>query len=236
MKVLRRLIISVLLAAVALTQPALAQEQEVVLKKVAVFPFAVASREPLEALGDKVQEEIEDRLKTDGFSTVPQEDVKRELANLKEPLNDALAQEIGRKLGADMAIYGTLVKVGEALSLEGRLLDITGQAAPATVKLQATGLQALTGLSRQMAQELSLRILGKVRIAHIVVKGNRRIEKDAILGVMQTREGEMANAAHLREDLKAIYKMGYFTDVKLDISDTPEGKVLTVLVKEKPSH
>lgn len=235
MKVLRRLIISVLLAAVALTQPALAQEQEVVLKKVAVFPFAVASREPLEALGDKVQEEIEDRLKTDGFSTVPQEDVKRELANLKEPLNDALAQEIGRKLGADMAIYGTLVKVGEALSLEGRLLDITGQAAPATVKLQATGLQALTGLSRQMAQELSLRILGKVRIAHIVVKGNRRIEKDAILGVMQTREGEMANAAHLREDLKAIYKMGYFTDVKLDISDTPEGKVLTVLVKEKPA-
>jgi len=47
MKVLRRLMISVLLAAVALTQPALAQEQEVVLKKVAVFPFAVASREPL---------------------------------------------------------------------------------------------------------------------------------------------------------------------------------------------
>ena len=29
--------------------------------------------------------------------------------------------------------------------------------------------------------------------------------------------------------------MGYFTDVKLDISDTPEGKVLTVLVKEKPA-
>ncbi len=52
---------------------------------------------------------------------------------------------------------------------------------------------------------------------------------------MQTREGETVNPARLREDLKAIYKMGYFTDVKLDISDTPEGKVLTVMVKEKPA-
>ena len=104
MKVLRRLIISVLLAALALTPPALAQEQEVVLKKLAVFPFAVASREPLEGLGDKVQQEILDRLKTDGFSTVPQEDMTRALAAVKWPLNDALVQEIGRKLGADMVI------------------------------------------------------------------------------------------------------------------------------------
>ena len=44
-----------------------------------------------------------------------------------------------------------------------------------------------------MAQELSLKILGKVRVSRIDVKGNRRIEKDAILGVMQTREGETAN-------------------------------------------
>ncbi len=232
---LHRLIISVLLAALALTPPALAQEQEVVLKKVAVFPFAVASREPLEVLGDKVQQEILERLKTDGFSTVPQEDLKRELATLKEPLNDARVQEIGRKLGADMVIYGTLVKVGDALSLEGQLLDLSGRAAPATLKLQAAGLNALTGLSHQMAQELSFKILGKVRVSHLDVKGNRRIEKDAIMGVMQTREGETANPARLREDLKAIYKMGYFTDVKLDISDTPEGKVLTVLVKEKPA-
>ncbi len=69
----------------------------------------------------------------------------------------------------------------------------------------------------------------------IEVKGNRRIEKDAILGVMQTREGETVKPARLREDLKAIYKMGYFTDVKMDISDTPEGRVLTVMVKEKPA-
>ena len=35
--------------------------------------------------------------------------------------------------------------------------------------------------------------------------------------------------------MKAIYKMGYFTDVRLDATDTPEGRILTVLVKEKPA-
>ncbi len=114
-------------------------------------------------------------------------------------------------------------------------MDLSGRKGPTTVKLQATGLHALSGLSRQMAQELSLKILGKERVAHIVVKGNRRVEKDAILGVMQTREGEILTPAHLREDLKAIYKMGYFTDVRMDVSETPEGRVLTVMVKEKPA-
>jgi outer membrane protein insertion porin family len=221
--------------AVAAGGPALAQEQELVFKKVAVFPFAVTSKESLGYLGEKVSQEIRERLKADGFTPVSQEDLNKELSQLTEPVNDAQAQAIGRKLGADMAIWGTLLKVADLLSLEGHVLDLGGRKGATILKLQGTGLQSLSGLSRQMAQELSLKILGKERVAHIVVKGNRRIEKDAILGVMQTREGEILAPAHLREDLKAIYKMGYFTDVRLDTSDTPEGRILTVLVQEKPA-
>jgi outer membrane protein insertion porin family len=220
--------------AVAAGGPALAQEQ-LVFKKVAVFPFSVTSKEPLDYLGKKISQEIQERLKADGFTPVSQEDLDKELSRLTEPMNDAQAEAIGRKLGADMAIWGTLLKVGDLLSLEGHVLDLSGRKGATTLKLQGTGLHVLSGLSRQMAQELSLKILGKERVTHIVIKGNRRIEKDAILGVMQTREGEILSPAHLREDLKAIYKMGYFTDVRMDVSDTPEGRILTVLVKEKPA-
>ncbi len=230
-----RLTLSVFLLLLALSGPAVAQEPEVVLKKVAVFPFVVSSKEPMEYLGEKIRQEIAERLKADGFTLVSQEDLHKELSALKEPLTEARAQEIGRKLGADLAIWGTLLKVGDLLSLEARLLDLSGRLGPATLKAQGTGLNALTGLSRQLAQELSLKILGKERIARLNVKGNRRIEKDAILGVMQTREGEVLSPARLRDDLKSIYKMGYFTDVRFDVSDTPEGRVLTVIVAEKPA-
>jgi outer membrane protein insertion porin family len=214
---------------------ALAQEQELVLKKIAVLPFTVTSKESLEYLGAKISQEIQDRLKSDGFTLASPEDLKKELAKVTEPMNDAIAQQIGRTLGVDLVIWGTLIKVGDALSLEAKVLDLSGKHPPTLLKLQGTGMRALTGLSGQLAQEISLKILGKERIAHIVIKGNRRIEKDAILGVMQTREGETLSPAHLREDLKSIYKMGYFTDVRMDLSDTPEGRVLTVLVKEKPA-
>lgn len=221
--------------AVAASGPALAQEQDLIFKKVAVFPFTVTSREPLGHLGEKIGQEIRERLKSDGFTLVSQEDLHKELSRLTEPLDEAQAQAIGRKLGADMVIWGTLLKVGDLLSLEGQAQDLVGKKRALSMKLQGTGLHSLSGLSRQMAQELSLKILGKERVTQIVVKGNRRIEKDAILGVMQTREGEILAPANLREDLKAIYKMGYFTDVRLDASDTPEGRILTVLVKEKPA-
>lgn len=230
----KRLAMLILLA-LTCSWPALAQEQQIVFKKVAVLPFTVVSKEPMEPLGEKLREEMQARLQTEGFTLVPREDLHRALAKIKEPLNDTLAQEIGRQVGAEVVILGQLIQVGQALSLEVKILDLSKKLATATLKVQGTGLKALPGLSRQIAQETALKIMGKERIFRIIVKGNRRIEKDAILGVMQTREGEMVSPARLRDDLKAVYKMGYFTDVKLDISDTPEGRVLTLLVQEKPA-
>ncbi len=212
-----------------------AQEPELTFKKVAVFPFTVLSKIPKPLLGERVSQEFADRLKAEGFTVVPQEEIARELQTVKEPLDEILAKEIGRKLGADSVVLGQVVIIREAVSVEARILDLTGRQAPVQLKLQGTGEAAITGLTRRLAGEAGLRILGKERLHHIEVKGNRRIEADAIQSQMQTREGELVSPIRLREDLKAIYRMGYFTDVKFDVSDTPEGRVLTVIVAEKPA-
>ena len=212
-----------------------AQEPELTFKKVAIFPFAVLSKTPREYLGEKVRQEFENRLKAEGFTLVSAEELNKEVSALKEPLTDNLAKDIGRRLGADTVITGQVVIVEEAVALEAHVLDLSGQQPPVILKLQGTGVSSLTGLARQMAGEAALRTLGKERIRRIAVKGNRRVESDAIVGVMQTREGDTVSPVRLREDLKAIYKLGYFTDVKFDISETPEGRVLTIIVKEKPA-
>jgi outer membrane protein insertion porin family len=231
----RRLLLTMVLVLWMATAPALAQEPELTFKKLAVFPFSVLSKTPKDHLGEKVRQEFTGRLKAEGFSVVPDEDLDKELAALKEPLNETLAQEIGRKLGADAVIVGQVVIIREAVSVEARILDLTGRQAPVVLKLQGTGEAAIPGLARQLAGEAGLRILGKERVHHLDVKGNRRIEADAILSQMQTREGDLISPVRLREDLKAIYRMGYFTDVKFDVSDTPDGRVLTVIVAEKPA-
>jgi TolB-like protein len=119
--------------------PITAQEPELTFKKLAIFPFAVLSKTPREYLGEKVRQDFEARLKADGFTVVPQEELNKEISGLKEPLDDNQAKDIARRLGADAAITGQVVIVGEAVALEGRILDLPGQQAPATVKLQGTG-------------------------------------------------------------------------------------------------
>jgi outer membrane protein insertion porin family len=232
---LRRRLLLTILALLTAVAAVSSQEPEISFKKVAVFPFAVLSKTPMEHLGEKVRQEFEERLKGEGFTMVSQMDLVKALQALKEPLNDTLAKEIARKLGADALIWGQVVIIGDAVTLEARLLDLTGKLAPTSLKLTGTGLGALTGLSRQMAGEAALRIMGKERVQRIEVKGNRRIEKDAIMGVMQTREGDLLSPLRLQQDLKAIYKMGYFTDVKFELTDTPQGRILVVVVEEKPA-
>jgi hypothetical protein len=80
-KVAQRLLTLLVLVvlAVAASGPAQAQEQQLALKKVAVFPFAVVSKEPLGYLGEKISQEIQERLKSDGFTMISAEDIKKEL-------------------------------------------------------------------------------------------------------------------------------------------------------------
>ncbi len=72
-------------------------------------------------------------------------------------------------------------------------------------------------------------------VGSIVVEGNQRIEKEAILAVVMTRKGDSLNFDKLDRDLRDIYRMKYFMDVKIDIKDGPDGKIITFIVTEKPS-
>jgi len=209
--------------------------QELVFKKVAVFPFSVMSKEPLQHLGGKIQVNIQDYLLKEGFELIAPDDLNRELAKLKEPPTNTQAVELGRNLGADIVITGSMIKIGPTLALKAQLTDLTGKIAPTTLAAEGVGLGALDQLSNKLAQEASYKILGQERIFRIEVKGNRRVEKDAILAIIQSREGDLIAPAKLRDDLKAVYKLGYFTDVKIDVSDSPEGRILTFLVDEKPA-
>jgi outer membrane protein insertion porin family len=72
------------------------------------------------------------------------------------------------------------------------------------------------------------------KIAEIVVKGNRRIEKAAILNVVKFKPGDFLYADKVDADVRAIYQLGQFQDVRAETSDSAQGTVLTYTVLEKP--
>jgi outer membrane protein insertion porin family len=72
------------------------------------------------------------------------------------------------------------------------------------------------------------------RVVAIDVQGVKRVGAEAVRQAMSTKAGGEFDLARIREDVKAVYRMGYFTDVKFDAEETQGGYRLTILVTEKP--
>jgi outer membrane protein insertion porin family len=72
-------------------------------------------------------------------------------------------------------------------------------------------------------------------IYKITILGNVKVEEGVIQGAVKSREGRTFSTEQVREDLRSIFNLGYFTDVQVDIKSTPKGKEVIFIVVEKPS-
>jgi outer membrane protein insertion porin family len=74
------------------------------------------------------------------------------------------------------------------------------------------------------------------RIDRVQFRGNRKVEDDAIRVNLISRVGGKLDVAKIREDIRAMWKMGFFEDVKVEAELTGQGGVaITFVVAEKPS-
>ena len=72
------------------------------------------------------------------------------------------------------------------------------------------------------------------QISTVKISGNHRIEAAAILQAVRVKAGEVLSPEKVDADIRAIYKLGHFTDVKAE-SDVKDGAlVLEYAVTEKP--
>ncbi len=78
------------------------------------------------------------------------------------------------------------------------------------------------------AQELPL-------VTGIEIKGLKRIEEAAVKNKISLKLGEVVSQDKISDDIKAIYKMGYFDDVKADIEPFEGGVKVIYTVREKPT-
>ncbi len=69
----------------------------------------------------------------------------------------------------------------------------------------------------------------------IEIKGLKRIEEGALKARMSQKTGDPLIQDKITEDIKAIYKMGYFDDVKVDIEPFEGGLKIIFYLKEKPT-
>ena len=70
-------------------------------------------------------------------------------------------------------------------------------------------------------------------IKEIIVSGNKLVRESEIKSTISTKPGDDFSSLRLRQDLKAVYAMGCFSDVFMDAEETTSGLKLIFRVKEK---
>ncbi|MEW6101987.1 MAG: outer membrane protein assembly factor BamA [Candidatus Omnitrophota bacterium] len=71
-------------------------------------------------------------------------------------------------------------------------------------------------------------------VTAIEVKGNKSISSNIIVSKMKTRIGGPYQENVISDDLKRLYLLGYFSDIKIDTEDYKEGLKVIVTVVERP--
>ncbi len=86
----------------------------------------------------------------------------------------------------------------------------------------------LTSYNVLCAQELPV-------VNSIEIKGLKRIEEGAVKSRLSHKIGEPLSQEKTNEDIKTIFKMGYFEDVKAELEPFEGGVRLYYIIKEKPT-
>jgi outer membrane protein insertion porin family len=74
------------------------------------------------------------------------------------------------------------------------------------------------------------------RIEQVQFRGNRKVEDDAIRVNLMSRVGTELDPEKIREDIRAMWGMGFFDDIRVEVTMSEKGGVvLTFAVAEKPS-
>ncbi len=74
----------------------------------------------------------------------------------------------------------------------------------------------------------------KQRVASVTVRGNRRIEANAILARVATKVGARYSPAQIARDVREVQALGFFRNVRVFLDESPAGLQVIFDVEESP--
>jgi outer membrane protein insertion porin family len=149
--------------------------------------------------------------------------------------NTQAIRDFGTENGADFVAWGSLTWIAGQFSLDTRMVASIGGDGPKTYFAEGRHRSGLMDAISGIAKTMGRRLLQKELVARVDIQGNSRIEADAVRRAIRTRPGDTFQAKALTRDMKAVFAMGYFDDVRIETDSGSEGAVVTFAVKEKPT-
>lgn len=198
--------------------------------QVGFFPFNIYASNNVQALKEKVPMMFADEIKKAGAKSV-----FLDIQYIEEDFDQKQLNKVGIENGLDYLIIGSLFEAGGRLSIDLKMIDIYRTGPAKSFFSQIEGIDNLYTAVSQLSEKLVSEIFHKKIIVKIDIQGNKRIEDDAILKVIDIKPKDIEDLAKISSDIKNIYKLGYFEDVKAEREKLDTGIKIIFKVIERPS-
>ncbi|MBI4496269.1 MAG: VCBS repeat-containing protein [Deltaproteobacteria bacterium] len=145
--------------------------------KVAVLPVEVHSPENMDFLKRGLLDMLSSRLELEGRIVVLDKgEVRKALAQAAGEIDLEKARNIGRAVGADFVVFGSLTKIGGSFSLDLKVAEVKGGKPGAAFFIQAQKMEEVVARVDDLSRSIDERILGHP-LAPQVAKATPREEK-----------------------------------------------------------
>jgi len=132
-------------------------------RKIAILPFAVNSSENINYIRDGIWDMLISRVTVAGKTEVIGKASVTE-AMSKEPgkeMTQADVSALGKRLNAEFVVWGSITKIGDSLSLDGKLLDVASSQSPVTLYDQSRGMNEVIPKISDFAQRIRAHVAGE---------------------------------------------------------------------------
>jgi outer membrane protein insertion porin family len=202
--------------------------------RVLVLPFEILAVKDFSYMQTDISDSIKKDLKQEGV-VILEPEIIPEFAGEKLTETIERIRNVGVKYGADYVVWGSLTWIGKKFILVAKMIKSFGEGSVNVFVKEGQGITNVPATVKQIVPDISMKLFKREKIAKVLVAGNKRIEADAIKKHIKTKPGDVYIAKDLSQDLKAVYSMGYFEDIRIDAEESSQGKVITFRVKEKPN-
>jgi len=202
----------------------------------AIFlPLRINTAEAQDNLAETADRLLTEAIKPQGYTLInrPTATAQLDYRTQEWPPALALVKPVLPKDFHDYLVTGSLTKLGERLSLDFSVQQLSDPASGRNFYKELDSPAGLAAAFSDLTGQINAFVNRQLNIASINIVGNTRIDTGAIRQRIVTKIGDPYNLATLRKDLKEIFRMGYFNDIRIDATESPSGWEVTFQVVEK---
>jgi TolB-like protein len=131
-------------------------------QRVALLPFKINAEKDLTYLQNGIFDMLSSRLADPGkVQVLSRGEVDNALAGAAGPQDETAARNLGKKLGTDYVLYGSLTMFGDSLSIDAKMVDVTGAKPPVAVFSQSPDVGGIIPAIDRFATDINARVFDR---------------------------------------------------------------------------